>query len=293
MASIIDDSVGRGYGVGVGGDGGIGLLAVLAATGALGGRRNEGGDCMGAALNAATDGINHNINNLGVGVNHNINSTAMGILNQMSQGFDNLGQLGIVSKLGSIEGAIPLAACDVKMAVQSAAETLGTNMATGFALTNKNITDSEAAILASLCGVEKTVLQTGALNLAATKDAQYAVTTAVRDDGDKTRAQIALYHEGDLQRQLGVAQAALAEERNSGRIRDVEVNMSQTVNQNQVQAQAQQQQQQQLQILAGLAAEIRNLAGDIQVVRQAQSNINFGTQTGTAQTASAANNNVR
>lgn len=291
MASIIDDSVaGRGYGVGVGGDGGI--LSALLLAGLVGGRRNDGDNgCLASSLNLVADGINHNINNASVGINHNINSTAMGILNQMSQGFDNLASLDVMAKLGSIEGAIPLVAADVELAICNSTNAINTNMANGFALTNKNISDSEAAVLASLCGVEKTVLQTGALNLAATKDAQYAVTTAIRDDGDKTRAQIALYHEGDLQRQLGVAQAALAEERSAGRIRDVEVSVSQSVNQTQVNNQQQSQAQQQFQLIAQLAAAVNNLAGDIQAVKQGQVIFNSGTMAASG-TQAAANTKV-
>ena len=96
----------------------------------------------------------------------------------------------------------------------------------------------------------------------------------------------------NLQRELGVAQAALSEERNAGRVREVEVNVSQTVSQNQAQLQLQAQQQQQFQLLAQLTAGINNLANDIQAVRQTQSNINFGTQAGVGQSAQATNNRV-
>jgi hypothetical protein len=280
MATFVEDSIGRGYGgVGIGGDSGLGILGLAA----LLGRRDDRGDrdCHGDHLNSAVDGINHNIN-----------TSTLGVLNQMNQGFDNIGQVALMSKLGSIEGAIPLVGSQVELAVCEASATVNSNLTAGFAVTNKNINDAESRIGAALCGIEKTVLTTSALNLAAIKDAQYANTIATRDDGDKTRAKIDFYHDQDMQRKLTVAENALAEERNRGRIRESEVNITNT-NTNTATAISQQAQgQQQLQVLAALVAEVRNLANDVQVVRQAQSNVNFGVQGASTQSNAASNNKV-
>lgn len=283
MAFEIND-IGRfNGGDGLGGGGGIATGLLL---GSLLGRRDDRGGrddgcCLSSQLNSVADGINHNIN-----------TSTLGVLNQMNQGFDNIGQVALMSKLGSIEGAIPLVGAQVELAIAQSAANTNSNITTGFALTNKNINDAEAAILASICGVEKTVLQTSAVNLAATKDAQFAVTTAIRDDGDKTRAKIDFYHDQDMQRRLTVAESALAEERHSRRIRESEVNITNTNTNTATAVSQQSQNQQQLQLLAALVSEVRNLANDVQVVRQTQSNVNFGTQGANTQTNTASNNQV-
>lgn len=125
---------------------------------------------------------------------------------------------------------------------------------------------------------------------------QGVTASQIRDDGDRTRALIITQYENTLNRQLATAQAEIIELRNhdhnNRRSRETEINVTQSVNQNQNNLQAQQQQQQQFQILANLAAQVGNLANDIQVVRQTQSNINFGVQGTAGQTATAANTRV-
>lgn len=287
MATILDDSVSRGYGYAGGND--SGLIALLAATGVLGGRRDYKDDsCLSAQLNTAADGINHNIN-----------TSMIGLTNQLTSGFGGQRDLDLMQKLGNIEGDIWKAEGEVQLAIAGSTASL-TNAVTqgtlsnleGHATINKNISDAIAASLASQSAIKETVAAYGVANLTATKDAQFAITTAVRDDGDKTRAKIDFYHDQDMQRKLTVADGIIAERNAALRGRESEINITNTNTATAQQFQVQSQQQQQLQILANLAAEVRNLANDIQVVRQTQSNVNFGTQTGTAQTASAANNRV-
>jgi len=216
----------------------------------------------------------------------------------------------VLQALGDIKAAVPLAESQVQLALAGVdnnltliANTNATASALANSLTNQNIAMSTASInkgvseaiaasLASQGSIKESIAAYGVANLNATKDSQYAITTAVRDDGDKTRALIVSQNDANLQRMLAVAEAQLAETRAAGRSREVEVNVAQTVNQNQNQIQAQTQQQQQFQILAQLAAQVGNLANDIQVVRQTQSNINFGVQGTAGQTASAANTRV-
>jgi hypothetical protein len=198
----------------------------------------------------------------------------------------------ILNGVNNLTAAVPTAALETQAAINSSISSLALGTSQGFANVKDSVQANGTANLLATNAAERTTLTSSAALLAAIKDSQYATATAVRDDGDKTRGQIALYHEGDLQRQLGVAQAALLEERTHGRIRESEVNITNTNTNTNVQAQAQAQSQQQLQVLAALVAEVRNLANDVQVVRQSQSNVNFGVQSGTAQTNAASNNRV-
>jgi len=267
--------------------GGAGLIALLAATGALGNNRRNEESCIPAQLNTVADGINHNIN-----------TSMIGLTNQLNAGFGGQRDLDLMQKLGNIEGDIWKAEGEVQLAVAGSTASLtnaisqGTlsNLA-GQAAINKNITDGTAAVLASNCGIKEAVAAYGVANLTATKDAQYAITTAVRDDGDKTRAKIDFYHDQDMQRKLTVADGIIAERNAALRGRESEINITNTNTATAQQFQVQGQQQQQLQILANLAAEIRNLAGDIQAVRQGQVVFNSGTMAGSA-TQAAANTKV-
>jgi 2C-methyl-D-erythritol 2,4-cyclodiphosphate synthase len=285
MATFVEDRVGGGVG---GSDSGLGLLAILAATGALGGRRDDKNDCIAAQLNTAADGINHNIN-----------TSMIGLTNQLNSGFGGQRDLDLMQKLGNIEGDIWKAEGQVQLAVAGSTAAISDRITAGTisnlegqAVINKNISDAIASSLASQSAIKESVAAYGVANLTATKDAQYALSTAVRDDGDKTRELLVRQYEDTINRELSEARNALVEQRAITRGRATEINITNTNTATAVAQQAQSMQQQQLQILASIASEMRNLANDIQVVRQTQSNVNFGTQTGTAQTASAANNRV-
>ncbi|HET8730507.1 MAG TPA: hypothetical protein VFM34_05290, partial [Moraxellaceae bacterium] len=91
----------------------------------------------------------------------------------------------------------------------------------------------------------------------------WAITTAVQNDGDKTRALLVAQNEANLQRQLSVAEAQLAEQRSINRSREIEVNVSQNVNQNQMQMQQQQQLAALTSTLTGLANQINRSQQDI------------------------------
>ncbi len=277
-----------GGGYGGGGDGMGGLLALALLGGGLGGRRED--NCVAAttALNVA--GFD--------GINHNINTSMLGLTGQLTQGFTNQNGLDVMAKLGTIEGAIPLAEAQVQLAIAGSTASINQNIANGLTAAivgqtgiNKNISDAIAASLASQSAIKETVLASAAANLTATLNAKFELAATVRDDGDKTRALIVAQNDATLNRELAVAQSALLESRAIGRAREVEVNVTQTVNQNQAQAQAQFQQQQQFQVLANLSATVANLANDIQVVRQGQTIFNSGTMAASG-TQAAANTKV-
>ncbi len=113
----------------------------------------------------------------------------------------------------------------------------------------------------------------------------WAVTTAISNDGEKTRALITQQYEATLNRQLSDANAAIIElrsdQRFAERARGVEVTTTNNINQ----AQAQQQQQVQFQ---NLHRVVNDLANDLQYIRATNQAINIG---GT-QTANPTNTNT-
>lgn len=154
----------------------------------------------------------------------------------------------VLQQLGAIQASVPLAESQVQLALAGSTATI-----------NKNVTDAIAASLASQNNINVNVLQTSTANLMATKDAQAAISSIVKDDGEKTRALITAQNEANLQRQLAVAEATLAEQRAEFRSRANEINITQTVNQNQAQVQAQAQQQQQAILLATVCDRLNGL----------------------------------
>jgi hypothetical protein len=110
---------------------------------------------------------------------------------------------------------------------------------------------SFAGVSAGICAVNGSV-----------KDAAYAVSSAISNDGDKTRALISGYHLADLERQLAVAQNALNDNahelRRQNDRREIEITMIN--NQNQTNLQVAQQNAALGQIahcLAGVAQDAR------------------------------------
>lgn len=280
-----------GYGGGFGGDGMGGLLA-LALLGGNGGIGNRNGaDAASVALmNAGFDGINHNIN-----------TSMIGLTNQLGQGFTNQNSLDLMAKLGTIEGAIPLAEAQVQLALAGSTASINQNIANGLQVAiagqagiNKNISDSLASAIAGQGAIKETVAQFGVANLNATKDSQFATQLAIAGSTKEILAALNAQNVDNLSRQLLVAENALSEERFNRRSRDVEVNVNQTVTQTQAQAQLQAQQQQQGLVLQRLLCE---MAENTQYSRATAANTNFiigntGASTTGAQTATPTSTNV-
>lgn len=271
-------------------DGFGGTLGLLAALGMLGNRNydRKDGDCLQSQLNTVADGINHNIN-----------TSLMGLTNLVTTGFGGQRDLDVMSKLGTIESDIFKAEGDIQLAISTAQNALSNRIADGMTTAlagqgaiRKDISDSVAASLAGQSAIKEAVASYGTANLMATKDAATATQVAIRDDGDKTRALITRQYEDTLNRELSEARNALVELRSAGRLRDSEINITNTNTATATQLQVQAQQQQQLQFMAQLVSEVRNLANDVQIVRQSQSNINFGVQGASTQGQAATNNRV-
>ncbi len=212
---------------------------------------------------------------------------------------DNANNSVILNKLGSIEASIPFNEAQVQLALAQAVTGLSnqsnvnqTATVLGQSNTNKYISDAIATALAGQNDIKTAIASSGTANLTATLNSKFELSNTIRDDGDKTRALIVAQNDANLQRMLTVAENALAEERFTRRSRETEINITNTNTATAQATQSQFQAQQQLQILANLSAMVGNLANDVQVVRQSQSNINFGVQAGTSQGQAATNNKV-
>lgn len=188
-----------------------------------------------------------------------------------------------------LRAQVPTSALEIQNQICQQLGALALGVQQGFANTKDAVQAGLLAELAATAGVKDAVQNGFAITNNNILEGVCSIKQTVRDDGDRTRSQIALYHEANLQRELGVAQAALAEERTSRRVRDVEVNMNQSVNQTQLQAQQQQQQQAQFDRLFGLLGSIGN---QVLLSRQAQDIVNLGTMTASG-TQAAANTQVR
>lgn len=200
---------------------------------------------------------------------------------------DSVIEAAILNAVNGNTSAIPTSALETQAALTHAIGSLALGTQQGFANVKDSVQATSALNLAATHNVNQSVLVTG-----------LQTQIAVGNDGDKTREAIAALSSkidantiSDLQRQLTVSQLSESEERNSRRIREVEVSVSQSVNQTQAQNQVQAQQQQQAQFLAGILAEVRNLAGDIQAVKQGQVIFNSGTMAASG-TQAAANTKV-
>ena len=205
----------------------------------------------------------------------------------------------VLQELGKISGAIPAAEGQVQLALagvqNSLSQQINTNLVSntqGFANVNQNIAGATANIIAVGESIKDTINLTSAQtqlaianNTAQGLQNTSVIVTAVRDDGDRTRALIVAQNEATLRNEITALQIRLQDQNGEARARGVEVNVSQQVNQQQAQAQAQLQ-------LVRLSEAVNNLANDIQSVRTTQSQIVFGNNTGSGQTSNATNNRV-
>lgn len=280
MADVIEREIIGGGGMGGGGGLGAGL----------------GGGLLGGILGGALLGGNSlgNRNNIGEGV-----VTPAMLTAGLAGVTDALQNTTVMQTLGDIKAAVPLAEAQVQLALagsqaQITSEITSSNIANlnGQALINKNVSDAIASSLASQTSIKESVAAYGVANLNATKDAQFALATIVKDDGEKTRALITSNTISELQRQLTVAQTVALEDRLTNRARETEINITNTNTATAQQFQAQAQAQAQNQAIIQLSGLVANLSGDIQAVRATTSNVNFGTQAGVGQTTNATNNKV-
>lgn len=207
---------------------------------------------------------------------------------------DNQMNTAVLSQLGRIEAAIPYNESQVQLALAGVQSDITglinsaniANLQGQFAI-NKNVSDTTAQIIAAEVATQVAVgnAVTGALQNT------FALSQAINNDGEKTRALIQSIDSANLNRQLTVSDLDRRDESTRARQREIEINITNTATANAQQMQAQGQSQQQLQFMAQLVAEVRNLAGDIQAVRQGQTIFNSGTMAASG-TQTAANTKV-
>jgi len=286
---MADEKIIMGSGAGDMGLGGGGIMGGLLLGSLLGNR-----GLLGGAGAAAVEGV----------------VTPAMLTSALSGVTDSQQNTTVLQTLGDIKASIPLAEGQVQLALSVAQSDINKTVTGGLqaiiagqASVNKNISDAAAVVLASQNSINMNVAASatatkeaiatyGVANLTATKDAQNAVQLSIASSTKELLAALNAQNTDNLQRQLAVAENALLERNAVLRRRETEINITNNNTATATAVQAQNQQQQQFQILATLSAAVGNLANDIQSVRQTQSNINFGNQSGTRQDANASNTRV-
>ena len=179
----------------------------------------------------------------------------------------------ILQTLGDIKASVPLAEAQVQLALSGAQNDINANINRGeLALTNQ-LSQQSLALANGLAGVNAAVKDVA---VAAERNA-WAVTQAINNDGDKTRALIQSIDKTNDSRLITNLANEITELRNEQRLHTATGNIN-INNTNTATAIAnQQQQQQQFQILATLNAQLQNLANDVQAVRQGSVVFNSGT----------------
>lgn len=264
-----------------------GLVAAMLAgrgnggEGALGG---AGGGFAGAALGSLLLGRGGLLGGVGNGVVGEGCVTPSQLTAALAGVQDTQMNTAVLQTLGSIQGAIPLAEGQVQLALAGAVGEVRSHLGqvenglvAGQTMINKNISDAIASSLASQNSIKESIAAYGVANLNATKDAQFAIATIVKDDGEKTRALITSNTISELQRQLTVSQTAALEDRLTNRARETEINITNTNTATSQQAQVQLQAQQQAQLQIQTIALLQNLIGDTQAIRQGSVVFNSGT----------------
>lgn len=252
MATLLDESIAGGRGLGIGGGEGFGLgggllLGLLLGRGALGGFGAPGGEAATLVNMATKDDI-------------------------MQQ------------TLGDIKASIPFNEAQVQLALaQAVAQLTNQNNANTQALQ----AGQTAAALTASTNTALLTRDIGAVDTNVDRQST-AIQIAISADGEKTRALITNNQIAELNQRLTVAQLENAENRAIQREQNNSHNMTVTVNQ----AQAQQQLQAQRQefTLNTLLNCFSQLAG--QVARATNSNVivgNTGASTTGAQTANPTN----
>lgn len=273
-----------GMGAGAGAGLGAGLLGGVLGGALLGGRR---GGLLGGDGDVVGGGV----------------VTPALLASTAAQITDTAQATTVLQTLGDIKASIPLAEGQVQLALAGAQADINGNISmalqtaiNGQAGINANISNAIATSLASQGAIKDTVQETAAatqLGIAGLSAQGYqntaAVLTAVKNDGDQTRALINSIDRDNLNRQLTLAEQALLEQRSIGRTRDLEVNVTQNVNQNQAQLQAQAQQQQQFLITNNLLQELIRAQQIATATNQSLIIGNTGAVTGGAQTANPVN----
>lgn len=299
-------------GGGHGGDGGMGGLGTAAVVAALGNRNEGTGNIAALApLLMGGGGFGGFGGGFGAGLVGGILGGALfggrrgGLF---GGGGDDCGGGGaaaaianeiVLSKLGSIEGAIPLAALSTENAILT--QTISNNA--GFASTKDSIQIATGALAVAISGTKDAVQNGLFLVSNQLQEGICSVKTAIATDGALTRSMLQSRWTAEDQTKISTQAAEIIELRNEGRHRDrhsaLELQITNT--NTAVAAQAQGQQQQQFQALVGtvnsLVPCVNALVMNSQLAhaRATNGNVivgNAGATTTGAQTATASPVNV-
>lgn len=156
----------------------------------------------------------------------------------------------VLAKLGDIQTQVPVSASQVQNTVTAAANDITSGTLQQTINLGNSLSQLALGIQSSLGGVKDAVQTTGTVLLqgqdstrAAINAGTYSLASAIRDDGDKTRALINQINLDGLNRQLTVAENTITELRLNQSRRDdqhgIEIQMTNNQNQNQLQFQAQ------------------------------------------------------
>lgn len=238
MATLSEDIVG-GRGLGVGGDSGLGIIALLALLGGKGFGGDRDRDCVDTATHQAS-------------------------LNALQGSFDTN---SILAKLATIEAAVPYNEAQMQLALAGSTASLTAQANSNVLAVINGQHLSQLENCQSFAGVARDI---AAVDTNVDRQST-AIQVAIRDDGEKTRALITSNTIAELNQRLTVAQQEALELRNNGaRERDrhgVEITMTNNQNQNQLQFQAQ------AQVLSTLS---HGVIDAIQSIRATNSAINIG-----------------
>ena len=215
----------------------------------------------------------------------------------------------ILQGIADIKASVPLAEGQVQLAMAISQADINANVGARADSILNTINTQSITNANYIAGVNANVSQTGAMNLAATKDASamnlaatnaaalaserqaYALSQAITTDGDRTRSLIQSIDKTNDSRMITNLANEISDLKNSRNLDAATGNITISNNNNATaiaqQQQAQQQQQLQYQILSQLGV----LAGDLQTVKQGQVIFNSGAMTGSA-TQAAANTKV-
>lgn len=227
-----------GYGAGAAGLGGAGG----AALGALFGSALGGNGGLFGNRNGVVDGV-----------------TPMQLASSTASIIDSNQNTTLLQAVGDTKLAVATTGAGIQIAADANTQAIRTHLGqvenTIGTMASNNlqaINGVNVNVLQSAAATREAVNTMGQANLMATKDSQYATQVAISNSTKEILAAFNEQNTANLQRQLTVAENALADQRAEFRSRGTEVNVSQTVNQNQLQLQAQAQQQQQAILLGNI-----------------------------------------
>jgi hypothetical protein len=217
--------------------------------------------------------------------------------------FQNQANMSIMATLGDIKASVPLAEGQSQLALANAQMNITNAVTSGTGAVIGAVSAFENSVMSNLnmqtqmnqkgfADTTAAVVSSGTANLLATKDLSaqtdrnsWAITQAITNDGDKTRALIQSIDKSNDSRLITDLSNQITELRNEGRLNaatgSITISNNNAATANAQQAQAQQQAQQ----LALLSAQVAALIQQNQHIQQGVLNIGSGTVSGNSQNA--------